>query len=158
MERSSNTIRDEITDIIYMIGKPTDEDAEIPSIRDFLLEMNSLKFIELITSVENRYGIALPSDDLMKFKSGDLDLIADAVWRQVSGQTSGADYSANYSEEANFETVYAGAEGADGTGNGFADEFVESAAAGVFGTASDEGAAGSTAGADAFGLARDGVC
>lgn len=79
---NTETIRGEIEEIIRMVGKPDDATEQF-SIEAFLLEMNSLKFIELVTEIENKYQITMSSDDMLLFKGGKLSSIVQAVESQL---------------------------------------------------------------------------
>lgn len=76
-------LRDEIEGIIMQIGKPNDEKEQF-SIENFLLNLDSLKFIELVTAIENRYQITMSSDDLMLFKTGKISVIMDAAVLKIN--------------------------------------------------------------------------
>lgn len=75
---SKEQLTKEIEAIIMQVGTP-DSPEETFSVEDFLLNMDSLKFIELVTAVENRFQITMESDEMMRFKSGNVPTIVDAV-------------------------------------------------------------------------------
>ena len=80
---SKEQLTKEIETIITQIGTP-DSPEENFSVEDFLLNMDSLKFIELVTTVENRFQITMGSDEMMRLKSGNIPEIVDTVRNRMT--------------------------------------------------------------------------
>ncbi|MCR4803328.1 MAG: acyl carrier protein [Lachnospiraceae bacterium] len=80
---SKENICDEMINLIQIIGRPNDPTEEMPEVDDFLLNMDSLRFIELVTAIENKYRITMSSENMMKFKSGNLENIIDIIQSQL---------------------------------------------------------------------------
>ena len=45
--------------------------------------MDSIRFIELVTAIENDYEFTFEDDDILVLKSGNLDYIAELVQKKV---------------------------------------------------------------------------
>lgn len=71
-------LKDEVEKIVLQVGCPNDPNEKF-SVESFLLNMDSLKFIELVTAVENHFNITMSSDEMMKFKSGNMPAIVDTI-------------------------------------------------------------------------------
>lgn len=80
---SKENICNEMINLIQIIGRPNDPTEEMPEVDDFLLNMDSLRFIELVTAIENKYRITMSSENMMKFKSGNLEDIIDSIQSQL---------------------------------------------------------------------------
>lgn len=63
----------EIEQIILTIAQPQDAELMECSAENYLKNLNSLRFIELITVIEEKYSIRFKTDDLIKLADGSVD-------------------------------------------------------------------------------------
>lgn len=76
----------EIEQIILTIAAPQDTDLIECNAQSYLDNLNSLRFIELITVIEEKYNIRFETEDLMKLTDGGVDDFVKIVERYVSVQ------------------------------------------------------------------------
>jgi len=79
---SKEQLKNEVEKIVFQVGCPNDPNENF-SVENFLLNMDSLKFIELVTAVENHFSITMSSDEMMKFKSGNMPAIIDTIGDRI---------------------------------------------------------------------------
>lgn len=79
---SKEQLKCEVEKIVWQVGSPSDPKEDF-SVESFLLNMDSLKFIELVTAVENHFSITMSSDEMMKFKSGNMSAIVETIGDRV---------------------------------------------------------------------------
>ena len=73
----------EIEEIILKIAAPQDTDLIACNAQSYLDNLNSLRFIELITVIEEKYDIRFANEDLMKLAGGGVDDFVNTVERYV---------------------------------------------------------------------------
>ena len=69
----------EIEEIILKIAAPQDTDLIACDAQSYLDNLNSLRFIELITVIEEKYDIRFANEDLMKLAGGGTCLQNDFI-------------------------------------------------------------------------------
>ena len=78
-----DNLKMEVENLIYTIVAPHEEDAVRDIPENYFKSIDSIRLIELIVGVENKFGIEFDDEDLVVGSSPDLNAFIDKIKKYI---------------------------------------------------------------------------